>query len=67
MSHTVQFVRHERTVRVITSLPATWASSSHALVALAAGYGALVLTILLNSSEIEVTFGRLRLVFRLRR
>lgn len=47
-------------------LPPTSASISHALIALAAMYGALVLTILMNSREIEVAFGRLKLVFRLR-
>jgi hypothetical protein len=40
---------------------------SHAFTALIAMYGALVFIILMNSSEIELTFGRLRLVFRLRR
>jgi hypothetical protein len=47
--------------------PLTSASISPVLVALAAVYGALVFVVLMNSSEIEVTLGRLKLVFRLRR
>jgi hypothetical protein len=47
-------------------IPPLSTSISPALIVLAAVCGALVFTILVNSSEIEVTFGRLRLVFRLR-